>query len=165
MGPTSGLLLLNFTTGQGIYGPKSIERGFNFDSEYNLMSLIGDKELAKKEICVNGQKLRVRPDFLIHGRGKKELNFLWVEMKKRGGEDWEDDLNRLVGVTREAHEEELSCVMGYAYGLGVLFHKRKVRCMWYEKGHLLKNFYGRISKQGHWTWKECTGNDSGVGND
>lgn len=113
---------------------QSLQRGYNFDSEYNFMSKVNDKELARKYICVDGSKLRVRPDFIIHKRGNPKGNFLWVEMKRKGGVEWESDKKRVKAVTQEmAKEGNIDYVTGYVYGLGVLFRKKEVLCHWFSK--------------------------------
>jgi len=127
-------------------------KGFSFDSEYNLMAKITNKGLAQKYICVNGEPLRVRPDFIIHKRGDITGNFLWVEMKRRGGKSWKDDLNRVRCVTKaRVNDGGVDYVTGYAHGLGVLFRKRNVICHWYTNGN---ERVGRImAKDSSGTWK------------
>ena len=130
-------------------------KGFSFDSEYNLMTKITNKGLAQKYICVNGEPLRVRPDFIIHKRGDITRNFLWVEMKRRGGKSWKDDLNRVRCVTKARVDDGgVEYVTGYAHGLGVLFRKRNVICQWYANGN---EGDGRImakDSSGTWKWSD-----------
>ena len=132
-------------------------KGYDFDSEYNLMRHINDKGLAQKYICVNGQRLRVRPDFIIHKRGESTNNYLWVELKRRGGEGWENDLKRVMAVTQERVKTEgVDYVTGYTYGLGVLFHKRDVKCEWYAGGRWMANARMSINSAGAWN---CVANE------
>ena len=129
--------------------------GFNFDSEYNLMSKISDKGLAQKYICVNGEPLRVRPDFVVHKRGDIACNFLWVEMKRRGGKGWKDDLNRVRAVTKaRVNEGGVDYVTGYAYGLGVLFHKRNAICQWCANGNEKGGRIMANDASGSWKWSD-----------
>ena len=117
-------------------------KGYSFDSEYNLMSKIEDKGYVQKCIFVSEEPLKVRPDFIIHKRvvspkgGDAIGNFLWVEMKRVGGKKWEKDLKRVSAVTRACFTKNgVECVTGYAYGLGILFHKKKVICKWFMNGN------------------------------
>ena len=113
---------------------KALE-GFSFDSEYNLMAKIKDRGHAQKSIWLDGGMLHVRPDFIIHKRDDPLGNFLWVEMKRRGGTGWKNDLKRCMSVTQERVKENgLDYVTGYSYGLGVLFRKTIVTCKWYAGG-------------------------------
>lgn len=131
-------------------------KGFSFDSEYNFMAKITDKGLAQKYICVNGELLRVRPDLIIHKRDNQTGNFLWVEMKRREGKGWKNDLNRVKAVTRASvNENGLGYVTGYTYGLGVLLHKRSVLCKWFVDGN---EHGGRImskDRSGAWKWSDA----------
>ena len=130
-------------------------KGYCFDSEYNLMSKIKNRELVQKCICVNGEPLHVRPDFIIHKRDDSKGKFLWVEMKRVGGKRWENDLSRVKAVTQErVNEGGGDYVTGYAYGLGVLFRKRNVICQWYANDNKIA---GRIMEKdisGPWKWKD-----------
>lgn len=127
-------------------------KGYSFDSEYNLMSKIRDKGYVQKCIFASEKSLHVRPDFIIHKRGNSRGNFLWVEMKRRGGMSWKDDLNRVRCVTKACvNNGGVDYVTGYAHGLGVLFRKRNVICQWYANG---KEGDGRImAKDSSGTWK------------
>ena len=110
-------------------------KGYSFDSEYNLMSKIRDKGYVQKCIFASEKSLHVRPDFIIHKRGDSGGNFLWVEMKRVGGEKWEKDLKRVRAVTQEpVTVDGIDYVTGYAYGLGILFYKKKVVCKWFMNG-------------------------------
>ena len=130
-------------------------KGYSFDSEYNLMSKIRDKGYVQKCIFASEKSLHVRPDFIIHKRGNSRGNFLWVEMKRVGGEKWEKDLKRVRAVTQEpVTVDGIDYVTGYAYGLGVLFRKRNVICQWYVNG---KEGDGRImtkDSSGVWKWSK-----------
>ena len=126
---------------------------YDFDSEYNLMSKIWDKGYAQKCICVNGESLRVRPDFIIHKRGDSSGNFLWVEMKRKGGAKWTKDLDRVRAVTKGCiYERGVDYVTGYAYGLGVFFRKRKVICQWYANGNGVNRRVMAKNSSGAWEW-------------
>ena len=117
----------------------SLLSGYHFDSEYNLMNNIKDKDLAEKVIFVKDEKKQVRPDFIVHRRGTPTHNFLWVELKRKGGRKWINDLRRVKAVTQEKIVESgLDYVTGYSYGVGILFHKKKVVCNWYSKGSFKK---------------------------
>ena len=129
-------------------------RGYSFDSEYNLMSKIKNRELVQKCICVNGEPLHVRPDFIIHKRDDTKGNFLWVEMKRRKGMSWKNDLSRVKAVTQVRVSEGGGVyVTGYAYGLGVLFRKRNVICYWYagEEEKCRRQMLCPSNKKIHWS--------------
>ena len=130
-------------------------KGYSFDSEYNFMSKISDKGLAAKYICVGDEKLRVRPDFIIHKRGSSSNNYLWVEMKRVGGWRWKKDLNRVLSVTKtRATEGGVDYVTGYSYGLGILFHKKEVQCNWYANGSDKLMQCGYVDSSGIMNWSD-----------
>ena len=138
--------------------PENFPRNLNFDSEYNLMSYVGDKGFARKLISVNGEKLRVRPDFLIHKRDNSSQNILWVEMKRHWGKDWNDDLFRVRAVTQSKCHEKLDYVLGYNFGLGILFHKREVFCQWYKQNRFHEGRLGRFVSESKLEWNNCEEN-------
>ena len=140
------------------YCEKSL-KGLDFDSEYNHMHFVSKNDpavdSAKKYICSDKGKSLVRPDFIIHKRGNPEHNYLWVEMKRRGGKDWKDDLKRVKAVTKEQFSDGVTeYVSGYSFGLGVLFHKHNAICIWCRGGDFL---LGRkvLEKKNALSWHDC----------
>lgn len=137
----------------------SLLSGYHFDSEYNLMNNIKDKDFAEKVIFVEDVKLQVRPDFIVHRRGAPTHNFLWVELKRKGGRKWINDLRRSKAVTQEKRVDSgLDYVTGYTYGVGILFYKKKVVCNWYSKASFIKGRqmnikYGKKEKK--ISWSDC----------
>ena len=137
----------------------SLLLGYHFDSEYNLMNNIKDKDFAEKVIYVEDAKLQVRPDFIIHRRGAPTHNFLWVELKRKGGRRWINDLRRVKAVTQEKIVESgLDYVTGYTYGVGILFYKKKVVCNWYSKASFIRGRQMNIKyvkKKKKISWSDC----------
>lgn len=137
----------------------SLLSGCHFDSEYNLMNNIKDKDLAEKVIFVKDKKKQARPDFIVHQRGSPAHNFLWVELKRKGGRKWINDLRRSKAVTQEKIVESgLDYVTGYTYGVGILFHKKKVVCNWYSKASFIRGRQMNIKyvkKEKKISWADC----------
>lgn len=133
--------------------PKKL-RNYDYDAEYNHMSLLKNKEAAKKVVCVDGAKFNVRPDFIIHNRGKSDGNILWAELKRHGGKDWLTDLSRVSAVTQKVQNDGgVEYITGYRYGLGVLFRKNFVRCEWFSNNRTVGVYDGiRSGKKMIWKY-------------
>ena len=71
-----------------------------------------------KNVGINGQDKRVRPDIIMHNRktGPEKLNFLVVECKKRGApeKDIEEDRQKIYALMEDERYE-------YSFGLQVVY--------------------------------------------
>ena len=124
--------------------------GYQMDGEYNHRTKEFNQEAWKKEISCDGRALSVRPDFLIHRRStdsKKDKesprNFLWVEIKRHGGNRLEDDHKKLRAVTSKMNDD-IKEVSGYEVGLSLLLLKKHVHCEWFQLGQKVKYRVGVV---------------------
>jgi len=92
---------------------------YNVDMEY-------DKRLdGEKDVYVDGEKISIRPDILIHERGKMRNNLLVIEAKK--GRPSKHDLDKIHGLMGEDYHYDFGCTISYLPGADrieyVLHHK------------------------------------------
>lgn len=108
----------------------------DMDAEYNLMGTINHGLAHKMVVDEAGNRLKIRPDFIIHKRGCSSENILCVEIKRHGGPRLEYDCKKLKYLTRMSDMTDLACVHNYLFGVSVLMLKRRVECRWYERGEI-----------------------------
>ena len=125
-------------------------RGYQMDGEYNHMTNGFKREIWAKMLLCDGKILSVRPDFLVHRRSpapvkdrKSPRNLLWVEIKRHGGNQLEDDRKKLCAVTSKMNDD-IEEVSGYEVGLSLLLLKKHVHCEWFQLGQKVKYRVGVV---------------------
>lgn len=100
--------------------------GWNVDCEYNRQG-----EGADSKTSTEGS--RVRPDIIIHHRGRPERNhnLLVIELKDTNSDY---DVEKVIDYTSPPDGDR---EFQYRYGLTVVFGKEECRITWFENGEIV----------------------------
>lgn len=107
---------------------------YHVDMEY-------DKRLdGEKDICVDGEKINIRPDILIHERGEMDNNLLVIEAKK--GYPLKHDLDKIRGLMDADYHYDFGCTISYLPDADrieyVLYYKSDGQLFW-KRGSIRKD--------------------------
>lgn len=92
---------------------------YHIDAEY-------DKRLdGEKDVYVNGEKINIRPDILVHERNEMRNNLLVIEAKKE--HPLKHDLDKIRGLMGTDYHYNFGCTISYLPGVDrieyVLYYK------------------------------------------